>query len=343
MTGSAWAADPTIQGFTIGDDINVTSSAGIGYVLEKNSSGKWTLSAETDVTRENLERIFIDLDAKRITLGVPFFDIKGIRQAGTYRRVACAKGRLAFKGRSEGGKYNACDSAFTKAAAETGLLTAISAPLTGLLVQTVSYSVVVDQDALANAVSEAGLVERAMADRDALKLGTYRTAYVTASQEGSPAAALQRFIDTYTKAGYDPDNLLPAAGQLVDEKRRRQEQLALEAAETKRQELARIELDNEQKRKSEAAQAEASARDAAAKALEDLRRRTEETKRFRASLRVETETNCGPVIEARGNLLKIYSPVSNYGNEHWIPRGQVFPPGYGCRFFNGHYQPPYDF
>lgn len=63
---------------------------------------------------------------------------------------------------------------------------------------------------------------------------------------------------------------------------------------------------------------------------------------FRKSLAEGVDTNCGPVIEARGKLVKVYFPVANYGNEHWIRRDALFPSGYGCRFYNGEYQPQAD-
>jgi hypothetical protein len=61
---------------------------------------------------------------------------------------------------------------------------------------------------------------------------------------------------------------------------------------------------------------------------------------FRHSLRAGSETNCGPVIEVKRNLVKISRAVANYGNEHWIRREELFPSGYGCRFHRGEYQPP---
>lgn len=61
---------------------------------------------------------------------------------------------------------------------------------------------------------------------------------------------------------------------------------------------------------------------------------------FRKSLEVGSNTNCGPVIELKGKMIKIYSPVKDYGNEHWISRDQLFPQGYQCIFANGRYTPP---
>lgn len=61
---------------------------------------------------------------------------------------------------------------------------------------------------------------------------------------------------------------------------------------------------------------------------------------FRKSIKVGEETNCGPVLELKPPLVKIYSPVKDYGNEHWLRMESVFPPGYGCQFVNGKYRPP---
>lgn len=61
---------------------------------------------------------------------------------------------------------------------------------------------------------------------------------------------------------------------------------------------------------------------------------------FQKSVRVGEETNCGPVLEVKPPLVKIYSPVKDYGNEHWLRLDTVFPPSYGCQFVNGKYRPP---
>lgn len=58
---------------------------------------------------------------------------------------------------------------------------------------------------------------------------------------------------------------------------------------------------------------------------------------FRVSIKIETETNCGPVIGVRGNLVQVSSPVAGYGNEHWVRRNELFPSGYGCWWLNGNY------
>lgn len=61
---------------------------------------------------------------------------------------------------------------------------------------------------------------------------------------------------------------------------------------------------------------------------------------FQKSIKIGDETNCGPVLDVRADLLKVYVPVQGYGNEHWMRRDTLFPSGYGCQFFNGRYEPP---
>lgn len=94
-----------------------------------------------------------------------------------------------------------------------------------------------------------------------------------------------------------------------------------------------------EKQASRAAAQAVADRDAQAR---ELRATAAEVKRFRASLKPEMLTNCGPIIELKASLVKVYSPVKEYGNEHWIARGNIFPQGFSCNWLNGRYRPPYD-
>ena len=178
--------------------------------------------------------------------------------------------------------------------------------------QTVTYGVVDDKDAMTTAAAEAGLVERATADREARKLSTYRSAYAGASRENATPDQLQLFVDFYTKSGYDPDHLLPGAGSLLEEKRTRQAQDAQKVA-----------AEREQRRNDEAARAEAEARDAAAKAAVEAQRRTDEQKRFRTALKTGDDSNCGLVIEVRSPIAKIQTQTG----ERWLKVERLQPAG----------------
>lgn len=61
---------------------------------------------------------------------------------------------------------------------------------------------------------------------------------------------------------------------------------------------------------------------------------------FRKNLKFGMRTNCGPVIEVRPPLVKVATPVSGYGNEHWLEIAGVYPEGQDCNFYNGQYVPP---
>jgi len=61
---------------------------------------------------------------------------------------------------------------------------------------------------------------------------------------------------------------------------------------------------------------------------------------FRKSLREGVDTNCGPVIQMKLPHVKVYVPVKDYGNEHWIRVDAIYPPGYACTFVNGGYRAP---
>lgn len=63
-------------------------------------------------------------------------------------------------------------------------------------------------------------------------------------------------------------------------------------------------------------------------------------KDLRSKIKTGTFTNCGPVIELRGNLAKVYFPVHGYGNEHWLEIDSLYPSSAGCSFTNGRYDPP---
>lgn len=74
--------------------------------------------------------------------------------------------------------------------------------------------------------------------------------------------------------------------------------------------------------------------------VEIKRQQEVQTREFRRTLRPEAKTNCGPVLELKTSLVKVYFPVQGYGNEHWLERDTVYPPGYECRFVNGRYVAP---
>lgn len=150
--------------------------------------------------------------------------------------------------------------------------------------------------------------------------------YRKAFREIVTAADAKNFAATY--AAYDPDALVPRARDL--------ERSLAKKEET---ELAQKRLDEERRLQAEKAEQARFAQEQAAA----TKARAEEHKRlvaWRSRIRVESKTNCGPVIEVKGNLIKVYAPVANYSSEHWLERGTLFPPEYGCSWYNGNYRAP---
>lgn len=97
-------------------------------------------------------------------------------------------------------------------------------------------------------------------------------------------------------------------------------------------------------KKAQALEQERQATLAKQKAEEEKRQheqRLKEIATFRnGKLSEETVTNCGPILEVKKTMVKVYFPVKDYGNEHWIPKNEIFPDGYGCAFTNGQYVGP---
>lgn len=64
---------------------------------------------------------------------------------------------------------------------------------------------------------------------------------------------------------------------------------------------------------------------------------------FRKNLKKGTETNCGPIVDLKSSAVKVFFPVKNAGDEHWIDTDKIFPKNHGCKFVNGHYIAPATF
>jgi hypothetical protein len=166
----------------------------------------------------------------------------------------------------------------------------------------------IDEDRVLRAAKEANLL-------DAVNAQSYKQAFyrIDSSETAS------NFIKIYSENKYDPELFIAAA------KSKRDQYIVTEAQEQAeaqaRLERERISLER------------VAAQDKAKLIAEEKRYAT-----FRQAIKGGTETNCGPVVEVKGNLIKVYAPVQNYGNEHWIRRDQIYPAGETCQFINGQYQ-----
>ena len=119
-------------------------------------------------------------------------------------------------------------------------------------------------------------------------------AYKRDFENATTVSKLKEFMETYQQNDYD--KLVPLANKKVEV-------------------LLKAEAAEEQKRR-------------AAEAAEEKRLfalKQAKMENWRKALAVGDETNCGPVLELRAAMVKIYFPVKDYGNEHWIRRPQLFP------------------
>lgn len=197
-------------------------------------------------------------------------------------------------------RYGPCTSDLTRASVADSVGGNVVSALATLGLAS-GYHVVVDHNRLLSVIESSNILAAIGEHEDQVWLDEYTSAYFLATT----STDLDRFIATYSDN--DPDNLIPMAIG-------------------RRENLASMELAAQQRLEAQAATREAA--------------RAEQVQAFRQSLAIGVETNCGPVIETRSDMVKVYSPVSGYGNEHWLRRDELFPSHFGCRFLNGRYQPP---
>lgn len=306
---TAFAADtkpspPKVDGFRIGMTTAKQSRSDYVFLIRQSDSG-WTVISDGNINDESTERVGVDLRDQQVVLLLDHMENNTICKGDS----SSNRGTKGYNG------YDLCGSAFsttdvgTTAYANTATLG--FGLVVGALTGSFSRFVQFDHDSFARAISESGVIELAKKKRSEDNLGNYRKAFA----EARSSKQLDNFITMYRDN--DPDNLLPQARAL------REEAAAKEMKERKHreaEELARVE---ERRREEEVSR----------------RRQAATTEAFRKAIKVESETNCGPVIEIKGSLVKVYFPVASYGNEHWIKKDQIFPPGFECRFLNGNYMP----
>ena len=74
---------------------------------------------------------------------------------------------------------------------------------------------------------------------------------------------------------------------------------------------------------------------------EERRKFALEVARFRKGLKVGQQSNCGPIIELKADLVKVAMPIPEYGTEHWVRSGILYPAGHPCPWRNGVIESPY--
>jgi hypothetical protein len=338
--------------------LKITRAGGFYASFEKQSAG-WKLTgisgirpSVTDFSRQ--EVLYFSKDIKSVEP-----DFRTFIPAQSNGDFQCWTGVLRSRKANATTDYNPCESSLTTMSHfDTAAQVMFTTVTLGLFsaTGTSSRQVVVDKEKVLGLIQETGTLEQLQKIKAELEISTYRKAFVSATTLDQ----LNEFINKYS--GHDPENLIPNAIKRRDELHSREmaEKAELEISTYRKAFVSATTLDqlnefinkysghdpenlipNAIKRRDELHSREMA---------EDKKRRLREEKQmrqkmarvasFRQTLKVETETNCGPVVEIKGNLVKIYSPVANYGNEHWLKKDELFPSDYGCSFFNGNYVPP---
>jgi hypothetical protein len=355
-----WRRYPTLDGFTALPIIKPSNYAPFTFQIIRKDS-KWQRVENESTDNEQVE--ILGIDPQRKTVWLIFKN--GCTGAPADQTCQCLKGLTGESRRKNG--YQLCTSNFKTFSANAKIVgTTVLAPLSLILGGNLYTSERVDLDAVLAAAKEANLLD--------VINQRYHDEYKNALTQNSPSLVrLRRAVNTYKAAQYDPDTLIPAAEkQIADmqlteadaektrfhEKYRKTFSNASSSEQWRsfvatygnndpdqlipgaKEKLEIAEIQEEKARKQKAEQQEEQRRK---QAKEEADRQAQEQRQlaaFRKTLRDGDETNCGPVIEVKGKLVKISFAVANYGNEHWIRVAEIFPNGYNCRFYNGEYQPP---
>jgi Tfp pilus assembly protein PilV len=248
-----------------------------------------------------------------------FRDYKSDRNG---REMTCWTGPLRGPKDNHTTDYNPCTSSLTSISSlDIGTNVGMAVITLGVsaLVGTTTRSVAVDKDKVLQLILDTNALEKIRAKNVESATNAYHFGFSAATTSDQFAF----FIKVYENN--DPEDLVPQA------KIKRDQLLEIEIKE-------RAIKQADQLKARELAHAQSKARDDADKykKIQDLKKISS----FRNSIRQGDETNCGPVVEDKGKLVKIAIAIENYGNEHWVRRDEIFPLGYQCRFINGQYQPP---
>jgi hypothetical protein len=294
----------------------------IVFYLSK-SEGKWRASESSDLAKPGVEQIQVNLDSGEIHLmaNPPAEVSKGERARGngSGNRWECFAGWGTNAARSFR-QYNVCASVF--ATSNTGVGESVIGGL-NLLFGTVRRFVVIDTKAIVDAAQEAGLLALVVESRDrrnAAWLDAYRAQFRNAQSLSDWTAFLR------TAARADPDGLIPEVNS-------RLATLEKEAMERKEAEVARLELERQERAKRLQEQKKL---DEAEAARAELARQA-----WVKQLKIGDETFCGPVIEVRQPMIKIAvsAQLAGFASEAWLRDREVFMPMEGCSNVNGRLQP----
>jgi hypothetical protein len=299
--------------------------------LARGEDGKWAVAPTADLLNAEVEQLVFDVTRSTVYLNARLRSNDG-PEGTTKRSAGCAKGLLGDS--SDRGKagYTVCNSRFTQVLVNAG--TVVGGVITSgamAVLGTAVYQVELDAKAVLKAVEESGAIEQASRMMAAAEHEQFVQTVQNAFAQAKTSAELNRLIGKHEGSGEFVEMVDAARARLP----------VVQAAEAERAARdAQLRAEQQAARKLADAQRQEQERQATLANEQRLREAGLRVGAFRKALKVESDTNCGPVVEVKGNLVKVYFPVASYGNEHWVSRRDLFPPDYGCRFVNGQYIAP---
>ncbi len=286
------------------------SKSGYYYVLIEKKNNRWEIVDIKDVEireRQNQQQEILRVDQSYSQV-IPNYQFTGYSSGNTYE--------CGYLMTTE--KYSPCTSQLTSTSVGKSVAKNIAAAVTTLGLASGSHKYV-DQNLINEAVVQTDLFNMIESKKNTFEKILYERLFY----EAKTISDYDSFIAKYSLN--DEKNFVPIAIKKRDELKIEQK-LVEEEKQKKEIEQKRI------KEEMDKAIAEASQK--------AKKERIKEVEYFRETLAVGTTTNCGLIVEMKESLVKVYYPVQNYGNEHWIKRNELFPQHYNCNFFNGKYIAP---
>jgi len=282
-------------------------SSGLGYLpnkpgetayLVKSAKGKWEYESNAHVSSPNVERVKIDLNLRRIFLDAPHLNLGGEIYSFPSNTRDCVHPaeRKQF--------YHVCLSNFVKRSGN---------------------SIEMDMEAFSQAVKDSGVIQRIIEKQEYERKWAARKKYRDEFFQANTPIDLEKFAEKYKSD--DPESLVPKA---IEKAANLKKTAAEEAKQREQAEIARIAAQTKE-------EAEQRKQAEIQRKQEEVRRKQDSAQltSFRRGIKMTSKTNCGPVLEIKGALIKVYFPIQNYGNEHWINKDEVFPPGKQCDLLIG--------
>lgn len=296
------------------------------YIHFVKQDGKWTLKSIGDYPSlndiNNEEVLVFSNDFTRVQP-----DYRDMKLGKPQEGFTCMTGILRGKQANARSDYNPCDSSLTSVQSlNVGANVALAVFSFGISAATGTSTriVEVDPNKVVALLDETGALDSISTFRREKWLQNYRADF----KKISSSKDVEHFIRSYSAD--DPDGLVTQVETMKtlilakeDEARRNQElrkqealraqQLAAEERERARIESEKLRLEFEKKARAEEAAA--------------LHRRNTLTAEFRRTIKLGSDTFCGPVINIRGPMIQIAARVAldGFTGEPWLKITEVYP------------------